>query len=157
KVDEVRALRDICLGNCRLLYGSERFKFYDISIAEDQDSMTFCAILTCNQEGVTKFLRKEVSNCPIRAVRGMVHRLQTDTAILFTKYDVGSQFTGQQAFTNKTTQRFELISSNGNDRYQAADDDTNGLKYHSPPRCPRAASTTPQQFRRREPLSYDDL
>lgn len=45
--------------------------------------MTFCAILTCNQEGVTKILRKEVNNCPVRAVRGMVHRLQTDTAILF--------------------------------------------------------------------------
>ncbi|KAI2475717.1 hypothetical protein Ptr902_12892 [Pyrenophora tritici-repentis] len=28
KVDQVKSLKEISLGSCRLLYGSERFKFY---------------------------------------------------------------------------------------------------------------------------------
>lgn len=28
QVSKVESLKNICIGNCRLLYGSERFKFY---------------------------------------------------------------------------------------------------------------------------------
>ena len=101
---KVKNLKEICLGNCRLLYGSERFKFYGISIAfdsrpgtdtntdiavcEDEDKKKFGAILTCSQEGSIKLLRTEVSDDPVDAVRAMVDRLQKDTAIIFGKSSI---------------------------------------------------------------------
>ena len=54
-------------------------------ICEDEKTMSFAAILTCNQENETKFLRIEPSGCPVEAVRALVHGLQKDTAKLFSK------------------------------------------------------------------------
>ncbi|CAA9965795.1 hypothetical protein PTMSG1_09154 [Pyrenophora teres f. maculata] len=127
KVDQVKTLKEICLGNCRLLYGSERFKFYDIAICEDEDTKTFAAILTCNQDNETKFLRTETSSCPVQAVRVLVHGLEKDTAKLFTKYSVGSQIRGQQGATNKTTGEYELWTDAYDARLSGSNDDTQGL------------------------------
>ncbi|KAF1843889.1 uncharacterized protein K460DRAFT_266340, partial [Cucurbitaria berberidis CBS 394.84] len=136
-VEQVKTLKEMALGNCRLLYGSERFKFYDIAVAEDEDNGAFAAILTCSQDGSIKLLRKEVNDCPVKAVRALVDRLQKDTALLFIKYDVGSQIKGQQGVTNKKTQKFELVAFAQDERAEGADDDTVGLRYHDPPRGPR--------------------
>ncbi|KAF1946730.1 hypothetical protein EJ02DRAFT_393867 [Clathrospora elynae] len=126
-VDKVNTLKNVCLGNCRLLYGSERFKFYDIVICEDESDKKFCAILTCNQEAMTKLLRTQVSHCPVEAVRTLVDRLQKDTARLFKKYTVGSQLQGQQGYTDKETGNFELADDPKERRIIGPDDDTAGL------------------------------
>ncbi|CAN9093252.1 unnamed protein product [Alternaria alternata] len=143
KLHEIQTLKEISLGNCRLLYGSERFKFYgkalapmlntgidtrlDIVICEDEGTKRFAAILTCNQDGQTKLLRTELSGCPVVAVRTLVDGLQKDTAKLFLKYAVGSQIRGQQGFTNKDTGKFELWDEAQEKRIRGPDDDTQGL------------------------------
>ncbi|KAI4633486.1 hypothetical protein J4E80_000852 [Alternaria sp. BMP 0032] len=126
-LDKVQTLKEICLGNCRLLYGSERFKFYDIVICEDDDTKKFAAILTCNQEGQTKLLRTELSLCPVVAVRTLVDGLQKDTAKLFLKYAVGSQIRGQQGHTDAETGIFELWDAAHENRIRGPNDDTQGL------------------------------
>ncbi|KNG47692.1 dna ligase 1 [Stemphylium lycopersici] len=126
-VEKVKALKEICLGNCRLLYGSERFKFYDIVICEDEDTKEFGAILTCNQNNHTKLLRTETSDSPVKAVRILVDRLQKDTAKLFLKYTVGSQLEGQQGSTDKDTGIYALWDSVLDKRICGHDDDTAGL------------------------------
>ncbi|KAI4959501.1 hypothetical protein J4E86_003223 [Alternaria arbusti] len=126
-LDKVQTLKEICLGNCRLLYGSERFKFYDIVICEDDDTKKFAAILTCNQEGQTKLLRTELSLCQVVAVRTLVDGLQKDTAKLFLKYAVGSQIRGQQGHTDAETGIFELWDAAHENRIRGPNDDTQGL------------------------------
>ncbi len=56
--------------------------FPDIVIGEDEQAGNFSALLTVNQNTHTKILRREVSSCPIQALRRMVQRIQKDTAVL---------------------------------------------------------------------------
>jgi hypothetical protein len=58
----------------------------DIVICEDESNSSFCAVLTCNQDSMTKLLRAEVSHCPVEATRTLVDRLQKDTAKLFSTF-----------------------------------------------------------------------
>ncbi|CAO2656254.1 Nn.00g050570.m01.CDS01 [Neocucurbitaria sp. VM-36] len=155
KVEQIKNLRDIALGNCRLLYGSERFKFYDIVVAEDEENASFNAILTCSQDGSTKMLRKDIRDCPVKAVRTMVGQLQKDTALLMKKYDTGSQFRGQQGFKNEKTQKFELDAYVEDERMVGPDDDTKGLRYRDLPRGPRADRGGPKRVRMDSGLPYD--
>ncbi|EUC43683.1 hypothetical protein COCMIDRAFT_38415 [Bipolaris oryzae ATCC 44560] len=126
-VEKVNNLRELSLGNCRLLYGSERGKFYDIVVGEDESTKSFGAVLTCNQDGQTKLLRTSTSTCPVNAVRNLVSDLQKDTAKLFVKYGVGSQLEGQQGYTNKDTGEFQLWGTAYDKRITGPDDDTMGL------------------------------
>ncbi|KAI4691766.1 hypothetical protein J4E81_007293 [Alternaria sp. BMP 2799] len=98
-----------------------------IVVCEDDDTKKFAAILTCNQEGQTKLLRTELSLCPVVAVRTLVDGLQKDTAKLFLKYTVGSQIRGQQGYTDKDTNIFELWDGAHENRIRGPDDDTQGL------------------------------
>ncbi|EOA89829.1 uncharacterized protein SETTUDRAFT_26155 [Exserohilum turcica Et28A] len=127
-VNSINSLKELCLGNCRLLYGSERFRFYDIVICEDEANKRFCALLTCNMDGQTKILRVETDACAVTAVQMLVGRLQRDTAKLFAKYNVGSQIEGQQGSTDKTTGTFKLWDGPGDRRIAGPDDDTAGLR-----------------------------
>ncbi|KAI8939565.1 hypothetical protein NX059_003329 [Plenodomus lindquistii] len=145
KVSAISGLRNSVMGNCKLLYGSQRFKFYDIIICESEHDGKFGALLTCIESSTTKILRNEVAECPVVAVRQMVQRLQRDTALLFTeKYSVGSQLYGQQGYTNKETGAFELNPRKVDERIAGPDDDTQGLtsRYSdapgATPRAPRA-------------------
>lgn len=100
----------------------------DIVICENESDGKFGALLTCQENGSTKILRNEVAECPVVATRKLVHRLQLDTALLFTsKYTVGSQLRGQQGYTNKETGVFELIGGRTDQRIPGPDDDTQGL------------------------------
>lgn len=72
----------MALGNAKLLYGSEKFKFYDVAIAYNESEAKFAAILVCSFNEATKILRKEVAVCPIAAVRAIVYGLHTDTGLL---------------------------------------------------------------------------
>ncbi|KAF2849335.1 hypothetical protein T440DRAFT_452727 [Plenodomus tracheiphilus IPT5] len=128
KVSAISTLRNNAMGNCKLLYGSDRFKYYDIIICENEDDGKFGALLTCTESSAIKILRNEVADCPVVAVRQMVQRLQRDTALLFvSKYTVGSQIRGQQGYTNKDTGAFELIPTKQDQRIVGPDDDTAGL------------------------------
>ncbi|KAI4955560.1 hypothetical protein J4E91_001421 [Alternaria rosae] len=115
-LDKVQTLKEICLGNCRLLYGN-------IVICEDEDTKKFAAILTCNHEGQTKLLRTELSMCPVVAVRTLVDGLQKDTAKLF----LGSQIRGQQGYTDVETGKFVLWDVAHENRIRGPNDDTQGL------------------------------
>ncbi|XP_014555001.1 hypothetical protein COCVIDRAFT_103549 [Bipolaris victoriae FI3] len=126
-VEKVNNLKEISLGNCRLLYGSERGKFYDIVIGEDEETKSFGAVLTCNQDSQTKLLRTSTSTCPVKAVRKLVSDLQKDTAKLFLKYGVGSQLDGQQGYTDRDTGEFQLWGTAYDKRTNGPDDDTMGL------------------------------
>ncbi|KAJ6201359.1 hypothetical protein J3E72DRAFT_428097 [Bipolaris maydis] len=136
-VEKVNNLKEISLGNCRLLYGSERGKFYgitnphhpckssqahmqekDIVIGEDEKTKSFGAVLTCNQDNQTKLLRTSTSNCPVNAVRNL-H--------VTVKYGVGSQLEGQQGYTDKDTGEFQLWGTAYDKRRNGPDDDTMGL------------------------------
>jgi hypothetical protein len=66
----------------RQIQGAQADLIADIVICGDEDDQTFCAILTCNQNGASKLLRKSISECAVKAVRNMVDRLQKDTALL---------------------------------------------------------------------------
>lgn len=54
-------------------------------IGEDEETKSFGAVLTCNQDSQTKLLRTSTSTCPVKAVRKLVSDLQKDTAKLFRK------------------------------------------------------------------------
>ncbi|KAL6149949.1 hypothetical protein ACJQWK_02467 [Exserohilum turcicum] len=120
-VNSINSLKELCLGNCRLLYGN-------IVICEDEANKRFCALLTCNMDGQTKILRVETDACAVTAVQMLVGRLQRDTAKLFAKYNVGSQIEGQQGSTDKTTGTFKLWDGPGDRRIAGPDDDTAGLR-----------------------------
>ncbi|USP73204.1 hypothetical protein yc1106_00478 [Curvularia clavata] len=193
KVEKVKGLKELCVGNCRLLYGSERFKFYgnsspsvprkphhhhhpiphtltwtkDVVICNDEASKRYCAILTCNQDGQTKFLRTVSGMDPVLAVRELVDGLQKDTSKLFCKtlspspssellpyderidkYAVGSQLEGQQGYTNPMTGQFELSITAVDRKIQGPVDDTAGLIKswtHAPGGAPRG----PRGYKRR--------
>ncbi|KAL6709499.1 hypothetical protein ACN47E_001434 [Coniothyrium glycines] len=150
KVERVKSLRELAFGNCRLLYGSERGKFFDIVIAEDVENNAFCAILVCSQEGASKILRKEVDDDPLKAVQSMVNHLQKDTACLFHKFDVGSQLKGQQGYFNKETAKFELTDSARDERIEGPDDDTHGLTslFSNSGNVPRGPRTDRGRYKR---------
>lgn len=58
----------------------------DIVVADNEEHGAFGAILSCSQEQSIKILRKETSDCPVKAVRAMVERLQKDTGHLFSMF-----------------------------------------------------------------------
>jgi hypothetical protein len=62
--------------------------YIDIAICEDVEQKKFGAVLTCSQDGMIKFLRTEVDDDPVGAVRALVDRLQKDTAVLFSKFSI---------------------------------------------------------------------
>ncbi|KAF1362548.1 hypothetical protein EJ07DRAFT_174980 [Lizonia empirigonia] len=99
KLEQLHELRVMALGNAKILYGSEKFKFYDVVIAYSGPEAKFAAVLVCSFNEATKILRKEVSTCPVAAARAIVHGLHTDSGLLLSKYDVGDQLFGQQGGT----------------------------------------------------------
>ncbi|KAF1929055.1 uncharacterized protein M421DRAFT_4870 [Didymella exigua CBS 183.55] len=94
KLEQLHELRVMALGNAKIIYGSEKFKFYDVVVAYSAPEAKFAAVLVCNFNEATKILRKEVAACPLAAVRDIVHGLHVDT-----KYNVGDQLFGQQGGT----------------------------------------------------------
>ncbi|KAF1956831.1 hypothetical protein CC80DRAFT_386337, partial [Byssothecium circinans] len=96
QITKIADLKNTVLGHARMLYGSERNKFYDI-VTIDIDGK-YASILSCSQDGTIKFLRKEVNTCALEATRALVDGLYKDAGLLFTKYDVGDQISGQQGF-----------------------------------------------------------
>ncbi|KAJ4384509.1 hypothetical protein N0V86_000108 [Didymella sp. IMI 355093] len=96
KLEQLHELRVMALGNAKMLYGSERFKFYDVVIAYSEPNAMFAAVLVCSFNDATKILRKKVAACPLAAARAIVHGLHVDSGLLLTKYDVGDQILGQQ-------------------------------------------------------------
>lgn len=91
----------MALGNAKILYGSEKFKFYglialreacgctdkytDIVVAYSEPDAMFAAVLVCSFNEATKILRKEVAGCPLAAARAIVHSLLTDTGLLLSQ------------------------------------------------------------------------
>jgi hypothetical protein len=88
----------MALGNAKILYGCEKFKFYgsgfqtclkartdmqlDIVIAYNELDARFAAVLVCSFNEATKVLRKEVAVCPVTAARTIVHGLHKDSGLL---------------------------------------------------------------------------
>ncbi|KAH8727128.1 hypothetical protein GQ44DRAFT_758218 [Phaeosphaeriaceae sp. PMI808] len=152
KVSIVEKLKTMALGNCRLLYGSERQKFYDVVVSVNEENKIFVAALVCNKDPASKFLRTSINDCPVKAVRDMVDCLQKDTMRLFEKYSVGSMIVGQQGHTNATTGRWELADYKLDGRTDGPADDTEafmgkfsrrGADCYAPvhaPRGPRAGN-----------------
>ncbi|KAF3004799.1 hypothetical protein E8E13_003131 [Curvularia kusanoi] len=101
RLGQLHELRVMALGNAKILYGLERFKFFDIVVAYSEAEAKFATILVCSLNGFTKILRKEVASCPLAAARALVHGLHVDTGVLLTKYDVGDQMFGQQGSTRR--------------------------------------------------------
>ncbi|KAF9701706.1 hypothetical protein EKO04_000725 [Ascochyta lentis] len=99
KLEQIHKLRVMALGNAKILYGSEKFKYYDVVIAYSETDAKFAALLVCSFNEASKILRKEVAVCPIAAARAIVHGLHTDSGLLFSKYNVGDQLFGQQGGT----------------------------------------------------------
>ncbi|KAJ4309536.1 hypothetical protein N0V94_008882 [Neodidymelliopsis sp. IMI 364377] len=96
KLEHLHELRVMALGNAKVLYGVEKYKFYDIIIAYSEPDAKFAAILVCIFNEATKILRKEIATCPIVAARTIVYGLQKDSGLLLNKYNVGDQLFGQQ-------------------------------------------------------------
>lgn len=71
------------------------------------------------------------------------------------KYDAGSQIRGQQGYTNERTGKFELDTFAEDERSKGPDDDTRGLRYHDPPKGPRADRAGFKRPRRDSGLPYD--
>ncbi|KAF2731719.1 hypothetical protein EJ04DRAFT_566618 [Polyplosphaeria fusca] len=96
KISQLRDLKGIATGNARILYGSDRNRFYDIITCYFKDDESYGAFLICTIDGSTKALRKEISDCPVKATRLLVDKLMTDTGKVMCKFDVGTKFSGQQ-------------------------------------------------------------
>ncbi|KAF2702630.1 hypothetical protein K504DRAFT_354386, partial [Pleomassaria siparia CBS 279.74] len=96
KVKHVNNLKTIATSNCRLLYGTDRNRFYDTVISYDEDQSIYGAYLVCTVDGATKALRHELADDPTKAAQMIVNGLVKDTALLFTKYAVGDRMRGQQ-------------------------------------------------------------
>lgn len=139
----------------------------DIVICHDETYKQYCAVLTCNQDNQTKFLRTVSGPDPIVAVRELVARLQKDTAKLFCKslpplsspehlldgeridkYAVGSQLEGQQGYTNPMTGQFELWDTAVDKKIQGPQDDTAGL-IKSWSNAPGGVPRAPRGYKRR--------
>lgn len=91
----------MALGNAKILYGSEKFKFYgsltrwcstthadtvaDVVLAYSKPEAMFAAILVCSFNDASKILRKEVAACPIAAARAIVYGLHVDTGLLLSE------------------------------------------------------------------------
>ncbi|KAJ4990781.1 hypothetical protein SVAN01_03790 [Stagonosporopsis vannaccii] len=101
KLEILHELRLVALGNAKILYGSEKFKFYDVVVACCEPEAKFAAILVCTYNEATKILRKAVAECPLAAARAIVHGLHVDTGLLLCKYDAGDQLFGQQGGTQR--------------------------------------------------------
>ncbi|KAJ8111355.1 hypothetical protein OPT61_g6030 [Boeremia exigua] len=99
-LEQLHELRVMALGNAKIIYGSEKFKFYDVVVAYSEPDAKFAVILVCNFNEATKILRKEVARCPLAAARAMIRGLHADTGLLLSKYDVGDQIFGQQGSTS---------------------------------------------------------
>ncbi|KAL5121160.1 hypothetical protein ACEQ8H_001012 [Pleosporales sp. CAS-2024a] len=128
KTGRLEQLKNMVLGTCRLLYGSERFKFYDIVIGATDDETTFCAALSCNKDGMTKILRTTLHDCPIKATEAMVRQLQKDVMPLLVNFGPGTQLAGQQGYTNHLSGKFELAEEKEKTKPDGAADDTETMK-----------------------------
>ncbi|KAF2793157.1 hypothetical protein K505DRAFT_194289, partial [Melanomma pulvis-pyrius CBS 109.77] len=100
QVKYLKDLKTIAASNARLLYGSDRNRFFDIVVSYDESNGHYGAYLICTIEGTSKALRKDLADSPIKAVQTLVIGLQKDTTLIFTKYDVGDKFIGQQGARN---------------------------------------------------------
>ncbi|KAF2026790.1 hypothetical protein EK21DRAFT_29175, partial [Setomelanomma holmii] len=120
-------LKTTALANCRLLYGSDRFKFYDILQSMDEEENTFCIALVCSREGESKILRMAVDDCPIKAIRSMVVRLQKDCFPVLMNVGAGLQSGGQLGYSNELTGKFELAEPMRFFKPDGAVDDTQTL------------------------------
>ncbi|KAJ4345159.1 hypothetical protein N0V95_005884 [Ascochyta clinopodiicola] len=98
KLEQLHELRVMALGNAKMLYGVEKFKYYGSRFFHAPHAK-FAALLVCSFNEATKILRKEVAACPIAAARAIVHGLHTDSGLLLNKYNVGDQLFGQQGGT----------------------------------------------------------
>ncbi|KAH3906482.1 hypothetical protein HBH56_204510 [Parastagonospora nodorum] len=127
KFARFESLKEMTLGTCRLLYGSERFRFYDIVIGADEGETTFCAALVLSKDGSTKILRTSCSDCPIKATQIIVSQLHKDVFPLLVNLGAGAQLQGQQGYTNGLTGTFELADNKKNTKPDGAADDTETL------------------------------
>ncbi|KAH7095170.1 hypothetical protein FB567DRAFT_586499 [Paraphoma chrysanthemicola] len=133
KARTFESLKITALANCRLLYGSERMKFYDIVLGMDEDEKTFCVALVCSREGESKILRTMASDCPLKAIRGMVVRLQKDCFPLLMQFGAGVQTRGQLGYTNELTGKWIFEGSDNSYKPDGAVDDTHSLPAPGPP------------------------
>ncbi|KAF2658115.1 hypothetical protein K491DRAFT_713882 [Lophiostoma macrostomum CBS 122681] len=138
KIKQVKDLKTLALANARLLYGSDRNRFFDV-VTSQFDSLAgtkYGAFLVITVDGTTKPLRKEVNDCPLTACRALVARLHKDTGLLFMKFDVGDQISGQQG-TRNNAGKFELNADQVNRRSDGPDDETRNMEHTYAPRGPR--------------------
>ncbi|KAH7394033.1 hypothetical protein DE146DRAFT_633956 [Phaeosphaeria sp. MPI-PUGE-AT-0046c] len=143
KFTQFESLKNVALGNCRLLYGSERMKFYgkgitlltgtrtnkgsDMVLGVNDDQSTFCVALVCSRDTASKILRTCLSDCPVKAMHAMVNQLQKDTMPLLMDFGAGSQVIGQQGYTHNGTDKFELLDARNIERPDGPVDDTETL------------------------------
>ncbi|KAG9197274.1 hypothetical protein G6514_001913 [Epicoccum nigrum] len=149
KLEQLQTLRVTALGNAKMLYGSEKFKFFDIVIAYSQPDAKYGAVLVCSFNESTKILRKEVAHCPVKAARAIVHGLHVDTGLLFTKYDVGDQLAGQQGGTARGGEFGLYEGKCAVNNREEEQDDTSSLRRGdvSIPSGPRADRYSPRWVR----------
>ncbi|KAF3047488.1 hypothetical protein E8E12_008669 [Didymella heteroderae] len=150
QLEQLHELRVMALGNAKMLYGSEKFKFYDVVIAHSEPNAMFAAVLVCSFSDATKILRKEVAACPLAAARAIVHGLHVDTGLLLTKHNVGDQIIGQQGGTPRDGE-FELYEWKRavNDPSQDQDDVSSLIRGgFSAPTAPRADRQSHKRCRR---------
>ncbi|KAH6637704.1 hypothetical protein C7974DRAFT_411172 [Boeremia exigua] len=150
KLEQLHELRVMALGNAKIIYGSEKFKFYDVLVAYSEPDAKFAAILVCSFNEAAKILRKEVAGCPLAATRAIVYGLQVDTGLLLSKYDVGDQLFGQQGGTPREG-IFDLYEWKRavSDPAQDQDDTSSLLRGNFPaPAGPRNERYPPKRMRR---------
>jgi hypothetical protein len=98
QVTALLELKQLVLGNARVLYGSEQRKFFGASSSPQSKkaSLTYpdfvtgrnptgkhSCVLVCSLDGYTRILRKETALCPLEAARALADGLILDAGTLF--------------------------------------------------------------------------
>ncbi|KAF2470415.1 uncharacterized protein BDR25DRAFT_314616 [Lindgomyces ingoldianus] len=83
KVKALKDLKTLSNSNARIIYGSDRTRFYDIVIVLNEVTRLYTTHLVVAIDGTTKSLRKEEAVCPLKATRAIVDKLQKDTSLVF--------------------------------------------------------------------------
>ncbi|KAL5374278.1 hypothetical protein PMIN06_009930 [Paraphaeosphaeria minitans] len=121
-------LKNLVLGNARILYGSESRKFFDLVTARNPAGKHVC-VLVCSLDGHTRILRKEMtSTSALDASRALADSLIRDAGELLAIADVGDQLHGQQGFRGESG-IFKLDGASGMRRFPGPVDDTATLRF----------------------------
>ncbi|KAL5404890.1 hypothetical protein PMIN04_012491 [Paraphaeosphaeria minitans] len=135
-------LKNLVLGNARILYGSESRKFFGsfaplhshphilphLVTARNPAGKHVC-VLVCSLDGHTRILRKEMtSTSALDASRALADSLIRDAGELLAIADVGDQLHGQQGFRGESG-IFKLDGASGMRRFPGPVDDTATLRF----------------------------